>query len=145
MTNIQKTEAFLRERFAECAFFREHPADGEYRLQHSYRVAHAAGKIARREGLDQEGLVIGGLLHDVGYSLPFGEKDGSNFYKRLMTNWLITAGHSFSLVLRYWVVIQLEILFQSTEVTEIITIRQESLKWLLIMLMVEYKLVWVII
>lgn len=55
MTNIQKTEAFLRERFAECAFFREHPADGEYRLQHSYRVAHAAGKIARREAWTRKG------------------------------------------------------------------------------------------
>ena len=33
MTNIQKTEAFLREQFAGCAYFREHPADGEYRLQ----------------------------------------------------------------------------------------------------------------
>lgn len=71
MTNIQKTEKFLKERFAGCAFFREHPADGEYRLQHSYRVAHIAGEIARREGLDSEGLIIGGLLHDVGYSLPF--------------------------------------------------------------------------
>lgn len=71
MTNIQKTEAFLKECFENCAFFREHPADGEYRLQHSYRVAHAAGEIARREGLDEEGLVIGGLLHDVGYSQPF--------------------------------------------------------------------------
>ncbi|MCM1232178.1 MAG: HD domain-containing protein [Ruminococcus flavefaciens] len=69
MSNIQKTEAFLKERFAECAFFQEHPEDGEYRLQHSYRVANAAGEIARREGLDVEGLVIGGLLHDVGYCI----------------------------------------------------------------------------
>lgn len=67
MTNIQKAEAFLREQFANCDFYKEHPADGEYRLQHSYRVARAAGEIARREGLDEEGLVIGGLLHDVGY------------------------------------------------------------------------------
>lgn len=69
MTNIQKAEAFLREQFINCDFYKEHPADGEYRLQHSYRVARAAGEIARREALDEEGLVIGGLLHDVGYSL----------------------------------------------------------------------------
>lgn len=69
MNNIQKTEAFLKKQFADCAYFREHPADGEYRLQHSYRVAHAAQEIARREGLNEEGLIIGGLLHDVGYSL----------------------------------------------------------------------------
>lgn len=71
MTNIQKTEAFLKAQFDNCVFFQEHPADGEYRLQHSYRVAHAAREIARKEGLDEEGLIIGGLLHDVGYSLPF--------------------------------------------------------------------------
>ena len=76
LTNIQKTEAFLREQFAGCSYFRQHPADGEYRLQHSYRAAHAAREIARREGLDEEGLVIGGLLHDVGYSLPFETEDG---------------------------------------------------------------------
>ncbi len=76
MTNIQKTEVFLKEQFAGCAYFKEHPADGEYRLQHSYRVAHAAREIARREGLDEEGLVIGGLLHDVGYSLPFETENG---------------------------------------------------------------------
>lgn len=45
MTNIQKTEAFLREQFAGCVYFKEHPADGEYRLQHSYRVAYAARRL----------------------------------------------------------------------------------------------------
>lgn len=69
MTNIQKTEAFLKKQYADCAYFKEYPADGEYRLQHSYRVAYAAREIARREGLDEEGLIIGGLLHDVGYCL----------------------------------------------------------------------------
>lgn len=76
MTNIQKTEAFLKEQFVNCTYFKEHPADGEYRLQHSYRAANIAGEIARREGLDEEGLIIGGLLHDVGYSLPFETEDG---------------------------------------------------------------------
>lgn len=76
MTNIQKTEAFLKEQFANCAYFKEYPADGEYRLQHSYRVANVAGEIARREGLDEEGLIIGGLLHDVGYSLPLENGEG---------------------------------------------------------------------
>lgn len=75
MTNIQKTEAFLKRCFDDCVYFQEHPADGAYRLQHSYRVAHAAREIARREGLDEEGLVIGGLLHDVGYSRPFESEE----------------------------------------------------------------------
>lgn len=83
MTNIQKTEAFLREQFAGCAYFREHPADGEYRLQHSYRVAHVAREIARREGMDEEGLVIGGLLHDVGYSLLFESEESWGEHGRM--------------------------------------------------------------
>lgn len=85
MTNIQKTEVFLIERFDGCAFFKEHPADGEYRLQHSYRVAHIAGEIARREGLDEEGLIIGGLLHDVGYCLPFEGEDTWQEHGRMST------------------------------------------------------------
>ena len=67
MTNIQKTEAFLKEQFDKCDYYKEHATDKEYRLQHSYRVAHAAKEIARKEGLDEEGLIIGALLHDVGY------------------------------------------------------------------------------
>ncbi len=83
MTNIQKTEAFLKEQFAKCDYFKDHPADGEYRLQHSYRVAYAAREIARKEGLDEEGLVIGGLLHDVGYSLPFETEEGWQEHGRM--------------------------------------------------------------
>lgn len=73
MTNIQKTEAFLKEKFDGCDYYKEHSADQEYRLQHSYRVAHAAREIARAEGLDEEGLIIGALLHDVGYCLCSGD------------------------------------------------------------------------
>lgn len=67
MTNIQKTEAFLKEQFDQCDYYKEHVTDKEYRLQHSYRVANAAKEIAHKEGLDEEGLIIGALLHDVGY------------------------------------------------------------------------------
>ena len=69
MTNIQKTEVFLKEQFDGCDYYKEHSADKEYRLQHSYRVAHNAGEIAREEGLDEEELIIGALLHDVGYCM----------------------------------------------------------------------------
>lgn len=69
MTKIQKTEAFLKEQFDGNGYYKTKPADLAYRLEHSYRVARAAGEIARAEGLDEEGLIIGGLLHDVGYCL----------------------------------------------------------------------------
>ena len=74
MTNIQKTEAFLKEQFAGCAYFKEHPADGEYRLQHSYRVAYAAGEIARKEGLDEEGLMSARLARPFLEQLDLGKE-----------------------------------------------------------------------
>lgn len=72
MTSIQKTETFLKEQFEGCAYYKEHPDEKAYRIQHSYRAAHNAREIARAEGLDEEGLIIGALLHDVGYCfMPF--------------------------------------------------------------------------
>ncbi len=67
MTNIEKTELFLKEQLDGCEFYQWHPDKKARELEHAYRTAHAAGEIASREGLDQEGLIIGALLHDVGY------------------------------------------------------------------------------
>ncbi|MDE7299165.1 MAG: HD domain-containing protein [Lachnospiraceae bacterium] len=41
--------------------------DMQYRYDHSLRVAAIGRRIAREEGLPEEPLVIGCLLHDVGY------------------------------------------------------------------------------
>ena len=50
-----------------------------YRLEHSFRVANIAKEIAKKEGLDLEGLVIAGLLHDISYSETFkNENDWKN-------------------------------------------------------------------
>lgn len=67
MTNIRKTEIFLKEQLDECEYYQWHPDKKARQLEHAYRTAHAAGEIARREGLNEEGLIIGALLHDVGY------------------------------------------------------------------------------
>lgn len=67
MTNIQKTELFLKEQLDGCEYYQWHPDKRARELEHAYRTAHAAGEIARKEGLDEEGLIIGALLHDVGY------------------------------------------------------------------------------
>lgn len=64
---IAETEAFLKEAFARSAWLQAHPADGAYRLQHSYRVANIAKGIAEREGFDVTEAVIAGLLHDIAY------------------------------------------------------------------------------
>jgi len=71
---IQKTEGFLREKLAESPFFAEYPEKGAYRLEHSFRVARIAGEIARAEGLDEEAMIIAGLLHDVSYCREFADQ-----------------------------------------------------------------------
>ena len=70
---IGKTEAFLRERFDGSSFFASHPEAKAYRLEHTFRVANIARQIAVREGLDETGAVIAGLLHDIAYCEEFGE------------------------------------------------------------------------
>ena len=68
---IEKTYAFLKERFDSCAYFKDHPDQGAYRLEHSVRVANICREIAQKEGMDVEAAVIAGLLHDVGYGQDF--------------------------------------------------------------------------
>lgn len=65
---IARTEAFLREKLKESPYFAEHPEAGEYRLEHSFRVARIGAAIARAEGMDEERMTIACLLHDVSYS-----------------------------------------------------------------------------
>lgn len=64
---IEKTEAFLKDTFAASAYLRSHPVDRDYRLEHSYRVANIAKRIAEAEGFDVTYAVIAGLLHDIAY------------------------------------------------------------------------------
>lgn len=64
---VAKTEAFLKETFAASTYLQEHPADRDYRLEHSYRVANIAKAIAEAEGFDVTHAVIAGLLHDIAY------------------------------------------------------------------------------
>ena len=64
---IIKTEAFLKDTFAASAYLQSNPADRDYRLEHSYRVANIAKAIAEAEGFDVTYAVIAGLLHDISY------------------------------------------------------------------------------
>lgn len=75
MTRIERTEAFLRESFEKSRWMKENPLDKDYRLEHSLRVANAARLIAEGEGMDVEGLVIAGLLHDISYSEDWGGRE----------------------------------------------------------------------
>lgn len=64
---IAKTEAFLKETFAQSPYLCQYPSYRDYRLEHSYRVANIAKTIAQKEGLDVTAAVIAGLLHDIAY------------------------------------------------------------------------------
>ena len=59
---IARTEAFLREKLKESTYFAEHPEAGEYRLEHSFRVARIGAAIARAEGMDEELMTLS-LIH----------------------------------------------------------------------------------
>lgn len=72
---IKKTEHFLKTKLNECPYYLTHPADGEYRLEHSYRVANLGKQIAEKEGFDVTEMVIACLLHDVSYCLEFNEQN----------------------------------------------------------------------
>lgn len=76
MTRIECTEQFLKETFQNSTYFVAHQSEMEYRMEHSYRVANIAKKIAQEEGMDVEGMVIAGLLHDVAYCEEFEGEDG---------------------------------------------------------------------
>lgn len=64
---IQKTEAFLKEMFAASNYLQDNPKERDYRLEHSYRVANIAKRIAQAEGFDVTHAVMAGLLHDIAY------------------------------------------------------------------------------
>ena len=65
--------AFLRNGFDEGTFFKEHPKDKAYRMEHSIRVANICREIALQEGMDAEAAVIAGLLHDIAYGMDTPE------------------------------------------------------------------------
>lgn len=60
---VEKTLKYIKNRFLTEL----KPEDGYYRYTHTLRVADIGRKIARAEKLDEEMLVLGCLLHDIGY------------------------------------------------------------------------------
>ena len=54
---IRRTEQFLKEKFSQSEYFKEHPQEMAYRLEHSYRVANIGKQIAEKEGMDVTAMV----------------------------------------------------------------------------------------
>lgn len=67
MNIVKDTIKYVKEEFDKCEYYKTRKEEMEYRLNHTYRVARYGKIIAQEEGLDQEALVIGCLLHDIGY------------------------------------------------------------------------------
>jgi uncharacterized protein len=75
MNNIKKTIVFLQEQFEQSNYYKTREAEKDYRLNHTYRVARIGRNIARQEGLNEEALIIGCLLHDLAYIEDFTTKE----------------------------------------------------------------------
>ena len=72
---IDRTQAFLREMLGKSEYLRSHREDLDYRLEHSFRVAHIGKEIAEAEGMDVEKMIVACLLHDVGYYMDFADEE----------------------------------------------------------------------
>jgi len=69
---IDKVDAFIRKEIGKSAHYKDNiKRAADYRIEHSYRVAHILQNIAKEEGFDEERAFIGGLLHDIGYSIDY--------------------------------------------------------------------------
>lgn len=93
---IERTMVFLRESLAKSPYLQRMPGQLDYRYEHSLRVAAIGAQIARADGLDEEALVLGGLLHDISYCGEFHtEEDWKNHGRvsaRLARPWLQELG-----------------------------------------------------
>jgi len=81
---IKKVEEFLKEELAKSVQYEDNNQRSvEYRIEHSYRVANIALTIAKKEGLDQEKMVVACLLHDVGYAVEMKTKEDYRSHGRI--------------------------------------------------------------
>lgn len=70
--NIHKALEFLKETLSAGRYMLDNSYEHTYRYEHTTRVAAYGREIARAEGLDEEALVIGCILHDVSYCNTYG-------------------------------------------------------------------------
>lgn len=78
-TNITKAIDFLNEQFEKSDYMSRNEKAKHYRIEHTLRVANIGKEIAIREGLDEEALVLGCILHDISYVNEFtSDEDARN-------------------------------------------------------------------
>lgn len=72
----KKVEEYIKTELMKLADYQDNiPRMAEYRIEHSFRVAHIAMEIAKAEGFDEEKAYVAGLLHDIGYSVDYKTKE----------------------------------------------------------------------
>ena len=77
--NIASTLDFLKMQLPKSQHYIDYPAEMEYRIRHSIRVANIGAEIAKKENLNVEAMTIGCLLHDISYMHKFhSEADWQN-------------------------------------------------------------------
>ena len=96
---IKKTESFMKIELMKLASYKDNiPRMAEYRIEHSYRVAHIGAKIAEAEGFDTERTIIACLLHDIGYSVDFESKEDyrnhGRYGAKIARSFLLSLGFS---------------------------------------------------
>lgn len=72
---VERTKAFLLQKFEESGYYAGRETEKAYRLEHTMRVANLGKQIAEVEGMDAEALTIACLLHDVSYCEGFADSD----------------------------------------------------------------------
>jgi uncharacterized protein len=73
--NITKAIEFLKEQFEKSDYMSRNERSKHYRIEHTMRVASIGKEIAIQEGLDEEALVLGCILHDISYMQEFSSDE----------------------------------------------------------------------
>jgi uncharacterized protein len=77
--NIVSTLEFLKTQLPKSRHYIDYPAEMEYRIRHSIRVANIGAEIAKNENMNVEAMTIACLLHDISYMNEFNsEADWKN-------------------------------------------------------------------
>jgi putative nucleotidyltransferase with HDIG domain len=73
---IKRADEFIQKELIKLAEYKDNNMRmAEYRIEHSYRVAHIGLQIARAEGFDEERTFVACLLHDIGYAIDFTDEN----------------------------------------------------------------------
>ena len=96
---IRQTESFMKTELIKLAGYKDNIMRmAQYRIEHSYRVAHIGAQIAKAEGFDTEKTILACLLHDIGYSVDFDSKqeylDHGRIGARIARPFLLSLGFS---------------------------------------------------